>query len=377
MNPFSYSSIVLLFLFLLATSAFAGELDHYYNRYELKLEENRITKIRDLGLGALNLENSGIMEFQSFITNGLEQATHLTGKGNKPENIELRNYIQSEKFVTLLEKFELELQSSGVTDDVLCRPHQKLYYWKNELGNEVFKLILSQILRLVPYANLLEPVREILNYYFSLKQEQIEYHRNVLRYYLESYNSTQLRMNESDRTGCLASLYDFEVSFWNLPRIISLTKNWYSFAAKERQKQIKKNAKRQKNWHKYFISREGNLGLNHEWLTTKKSRPVIVDWDEPIYLFFKKPSLIYFADKPNYTKIKRLTYRWLELTTRILPIPMVGSVVSFLTKLNYSDQVQNEALLIAHLESTNENELLSIIASQTGNPLITKSFGNK
>jgi hypothetical protein len=366
-------SVLFLFVLICSIPIKADELFHFRSRYALSFSGERLHNISDRILGSKNKQIQSLKDFQDFII----ESVGVTNSLGIESNLQLEQFVQGHEFERLLTEFDSSLLQAGLVDSILCRPYEKMYYWKRSLGKEVLQLLIGQILKYVPYANLLDPLRVILNYYHDLKQEQIKYHSNVLRYYLMSFPAVKLGLQEEDKNTCLASIHDLQMGTFNMIELFQLNKYWESYPQREYGKQLKKMNKRQKRWRKYFSQEGEKLGPYHQTMINKKSRQIIVDWEEPIYLFFKKPSIIHFSHKPAYVRLKRTAYRLLELGAKILPVPVLGSVVSFLTKQNYSNQVQNEAFLLGYFESIGNEEFSQHLAGQTGNPLINHSLGDK
>jgi hypothetical protein len=275
------------------------------------------------------------------------------------------------------QEFETKMHEAFLFIDptVLANLEDSRFFYKRAVTYEVVIWALNQAKKHFSDIPVLNIASFVIVRVHDMMLEQRHFHHNMLLHYFESIPETKLGMTKDDVDRTVSSIYEYRIGVANVLESNRAAQDWMNYGMNNFYRQVRAGNGRVRSWQSGLsnvnFSQVKKLNFAFAQVTEKSGR----NSSERIYhlhlnghRFSRKPAMAYDFSRPNVVRQNRALLNLAGVGLGFIPMPgrLKASVDSFINSF-YVEQVRMEGALVAHFESTGNEEMIRRVYAQRAN----------
>ncbi len=287
-------------------------------------------------------------------------------------NLNLRELFSRENmkkvWVELKKQVKLYFKQQNVA--TVARLDNPRYYYTQRGMNNIVKKTLEYAQKIFKDKPLLNLAAYVIRRIDGLIHERRLYHQNMLRYYLERFEPSELGLTKSEADRAMSSIYEAQISLGSVWESNSAVRNWEIYGFNKFYTEVRSCKTRARRIESSYDRLGRTLGHAFQRAYTEKGSRLIVSLLDKKHRFSSKASVAYNLDHPYRVAIFRLFLGLSKIGVNFIPVGdrVRGFVESFIDSLYLSQKI-NEGMLLGYLESHSYDEkMIRTVQLQSVNP---------
>ncbi len=307
-------------------------------------------------------------------SDGYEEALRTKESFLNIKNIDVNASFNELNQKDFWKEFENKLNEAFLLIDptILANLDDSRFFYKKQVIYKVVVWALDQAKK--KFSNI--PVLNIASFVIvrvhDMMMEQRHFHHNMLLHYFELIPETKLGMTKEEVDRAVSSIYEYRIDVTNLPESNRAAQDWMNFGMNNFYRTVRTANNRVRTWDENVFSnvdfqnvKKINFGFAE---VTDKDTRKIYHLHVNAHQFSRKPALAHNFARPQQVKQLRAILNLSGVALGFIQMPgwLKGQVEGFINSM-YVNQVRMEGALVAHFESTGNQEMIKHVYRQRAN----------